>query len=135
MKDARQPIRLPLQQDCFGAAPKPARVRRLRWRPAKGAGKRRCDVGGGDDLLGRFFGRHFLAGGRGCAWRRIYQPAVFDDFFELRAVERFVLEQGFCDYLQLDRKSTRLNSSHSQISYAVFCLKKKNNNSKCEYLV
>src|SRR2546430_17596020 len=28
----------------------------------------------------------------------------------------------------LDRKSTRLNSSHSQISYAVFCLKKKNIN-------
>src|SRR2546430_6103001 len=26
-----------------------------------------------------------------------------------------------------DRKSTRLNSSHSQISYAVFCLKKNNN--------
>src|SRR5688572_31587802 len=29
------------------------------------------------------------------------------------------------DELQIDRKSTRLNSSHSQISYAVFCLKKK----------
>src|SRR5256886_7232694 len=29
----------------------------------------------------------------------------------------------------LDRKSTRLNSSHSQISYAVFCLKKKTPNS------
>src|SRR5256886_8165333 len=28
--------------------------------------------------------------------------------------------------LKKDRKSTRLNSSHSQISYAVFCLKKKN---------
>src|SRR5688572_31581913 len=28
-------------------------------------------------------------------------------------------------YRGLDRKSTRLNSSHSQISYAVFCLKKK----------
>src|SRR5688572_31989065 len=28
---------------------------------------------------------------------------------------------------RLDRKSTRLNSSHSQISYAVFCLKKKKN--------
>src|SRR5688572_32706206 len=27
----------------------------------------------------------------------------------------------------LDRKSTRLNSSHSQISYAVFCLQQKNN--------
>src|SRR2546430_15883258 len=30
--------------------------------------------------------------------------------------------------LPLDRKSTRLNSSHSQISYAVFCLKKKKKN-------
>src|SRR3989440_12977782 len=28
---------------------------------------------------------------------------------------------------QIDRKSTRLNSSHDQISYAVFCLKKKKN--------
>src|SRR2546430_9149826 len=30
-----------------------------------------------------------------------------------------------------DRKSTRLNSSHSQISYAVFCLKKKKNSKTC----
>src|SRR5689334_23766461 len=30
-----------------------------------------------------------------------------------------------------DRKSTRLNSSHSSISYAVFCLKKKNEKSAC----
>src|SRR2546430_16405422 len=30
-------------------------------------------------------------------------------------------------WVDLDRKSTRLNSSHSQISYAVFCLKKKKN--------
>src|SRR5688572_31070490 len=29
------------------------------------------------------------------------------------------------DFADIDRKSTRLNSSHSQISYAVFCLKKK----------
>src|SRR5688572_32019730 len=36
-----------------------------------------------------------------------------------RRVERMQL------YYQGDRKSTRLNSSHSQISYAVFCLKKK----------
>src|SRR2546430_6271204 len=28
-------------------------------------------------------------------------------------------------HAEIDRKSTRLNSSHSQISYAVFCLKKK----------
>src|SRR2546430_10467424 len=31
-----------------------------------------------------------------------------------------------------DRKSTRLNSSHSQISYAVFCLKKKNITRSCQ---
>src|SRR3989440_3818954 len=30
--------------------------------------------------------------------------------------------------MRIDRKSTRLNSSHDQISYAVFCLKKKNKN-------
>src|SRR2546427_6080439 len=35
-----------------------------------------------------------------------------------RGDQVFVVERG-------DRKSTRLNSSHSQISYAVFCLKKK----------
>src|SRR2546430_10962482 len=34
-------------------------------------------------------------------------------------------EDGFRAGFGLDRKSTRLNSSHSQISYAVFCLKKK----------
>src|SRR3712207_187562 len=32
--------------------------------------------------------------------------------------------------LELDRKSTRLNSSHANISYAVFCLKKKKNKNK-----
>src|SRR3712207_8553256 len=31
----------------------------------------------------------------------------------------------FAHFLLLDRKSTRLNSSHANISYAVFCLKKK----------
>src|SRR2546427_8669406 len=38
---------------------------------------------------------------------------------------------------QVDRKSTRLNSSHSQISYAVFCLKKKKkiqNTNRREYV-
>src|SRR6266496_6612181 len=32
-----------------------------------------------------------------------------------------------------DRKSTRLNSSHVEISYAVFCLKKKKNKEKKQY--
>src|SRR2546426_8609097 len=35
------------------------------------------------------------------------------------------------DRLRVDRKSTRLNSSHLVISYAVFCLKKKNTINAC----
>src|SRR2546430_10677748 len=38
----------------------------------------------------------------------------------------------FVDLKDLDRKSTRLNSSHSQISYAVFCLKKKRSSRRLE---
>src|SRR2546430_11581008 len=37
----------------------------------------------------------------------------------------FIANVHATTYDQTDRKSTRLNSSHSQISYAVFCLKKK----------
>src|SRR3712207_6914878 len=44
--------------------------------------------------------------------------------FALRAVDDRVLAGGG-DHL--DRKSTRLNSSHANISYAVFCLKQKQN--------
>src|SRR5438270_8380093 len=44
----------------------------------------------------------------------------------LRARLRQVYPDAEADIRLLDRKSTRLNSSHSQISYAVFCLKKKN---------
>src|SRR2546427_5773436 len=41
-------------------------------------------------------------------------------------------ERDRCRHIHVatDRKSTRLNSSHSQISYAVFCLKKKKNRHK-----
>src|SRR6266571_6048358 len=35
----------------------------------------------------------------------------------------------------IDRKSTRLNSSHMSISYAVFCLKKKKNNNTAHYCI
>src|SRR5205807_10479167 len=41
---------------------------------------------------------------------------------------RFELGGATIDRSGLDRKSTRLNSSHLVISYAVFCLKKKKNN-------
>src|SRR5688572_32103335 len=37
--------------------------------------------------------------------------------------DRLVKLPGNLDFERADRKSTRLNSSHSQISYAVFCLK------------
>src|SRR2546430_11420996 len=42
-----------------------------------------------------------------------------------RSKPRDMYYRGFREKPGLDRKSTRLNSSHSQISYAVFCLKKK----------
>src|SRR5204862_7186358 len=42
-----------------------------------------------------------------------------------RAQPRRAAENSRCDDRRRDRKSTRLNSSHVEISYAVFCLKKK----------
>src|SRR2546429_6268689 len=42
--------------------------------------------------------------------------------------DRFERAVALC--ANIDRKSTRLNSSHGYISYAVFCLKKKKNNKK-----
>src|SRR5256886_11339013 len=51
------------------------------------------------------------------------RPRVLERLQPLdRVVEIRVAAQ---EALRADRKSTRLNSSHSQISYAVFCLKKK----------
>src|SRR5206468_12270064 len=63
-------------------------------------------------------------------------PLLFLDF-DRRRVEsparggpgqrHFLEEDGRDQGDHQDRKSTRLNSSHDQISYAVFCLKKKKN--------
>src|SRR2546430_6430557 len=47
-----------------------------------------------------------------------------------RQVWQFV--DGENSAVSADRKSTRLNSSHSQISYAVFCLKKKKNKKRIQ---
>src|SRR3712207_8409950 len=49
------------------------------------------------------------------------------------AVERGVRQLGGGARPQQDRKSTRLNSSHANISYAVFCLKKKKQTAECQY--
>src|SRR3712207_3208604 len=56
-------------------------------------------------------GADFLKGGPGCL-------ILGDNLF---------YGQGFSPMLRSERKSTRLNSSHANISYAVFCLKKKKN--------
>src|SRR5260221_9898706 len=53
---------------------------------------------------------------------------VFRDTFRSRAISLIVLPLMKCSRrirAIVDRKSTRLNSSHTVISYAVFCLKKK----------
>src|SRR2546427_2966390 len=54
-------------------------------------------------------------------FRSHHHAQVERDMRELERTTKLVDEQVG----QGDRKSTRLNSSHSQISYAVFCLKKK----------
>src|SRR2546430_12428935 len=59
--------------------------------------------------------------GRGVGGRRAVRRTARDD----RAGGRGRLPRPHAERALLDRKSTRLNSSHSQISYAVFCLKKK----------
>src|SRR3712207_7353341 len=52
-------------------------------------------------------------------------PCVLNAANEV-AVHAFLAgELGFTGIAEVDRKSTRLNSSHANISYAVFCLKKK----------
>src|SRR5256885_7072202 len=52
----------------------------------------------------------------------------------LGARRRLVEPASHADRLRPDRKSTRLNSSHLVISYAVFCLKKKKRE-RCQYVV
>src|SRR3712207_8023516 len=52
--------------------------------------------------------------------------------FGIPGEETLDLNESLADSsVQLDRKSTRLNSSHATISYAVFCLKKKITPSSC----
>src|SRR3712207_7763115 len=53
---------------------------------------------------------------------RVGCPLEFETAIQVAAHQRF---QGGYMFWRGDRKSTRLNSSHANISYAVFCLKKK----------
>src|SRR2546429_919043 len=58
----------------------------------------------------------------GCGSSREHAPWGVKDYGF-----RVVIAPSYADIFYKDRKSTRLNSSHGYISYAVFCLKKKNN--------
>src|SRR5437588_7160520 len=57
--------------------------------------------------------------------RIAHRACIFIHWSELRSFETGLRLAG--QFRMKDRKSTRLNSSHTVISYAVFCLKKKKN--------
>src|SRR2546430_9326496 len=58
-------------------------------------------------------------------FRSVYVFLVGASAFKAKKVDELSRGNYFDAVKTIDRKSTRLNSSHSQISYAVFCLKKK----------
>src|SRR5256712_2993945 len=86
---------------------------------------------GADDYIVKPFEREELRARVQVGFRMLeLQAALADRVRELEeALTRVKQLQGLlpiCSYCKkVDRKSTRLNSSHDQISYAVFCLKKK----------
>src|SRR5688572_31044405 len=55
----------------------------------------------------------------------IEEKALEKEKDDASKARRDAIRQELAELREQDRKSTRLNSSHSQISYAVFCLKKK----------
>src|SRR5256884_4113260 len=52
----------------------------------------------------------------------------------VEVMKKAVMLVGLFSFHPLDRKSTRLNSSHGYISYAVFCLKKKKKNTQQQFM-
>src|SRR2546427_5179589 len=62
-------------------------------------------------------------------WRQFRTASEFLD-----GCSKMTPNPNLCVVRSGDRKSTRLNSSHSQISYAVFCLKKKKNGCVSAYV-
>src|SRR2546427_3932417 len=92
-----------------------------------------------DDVVGIISVARLLALGSDAAGTTLYEhvlPASFlpETLSAMELLEQLRARSGRMVFVVdeygvvQDRKSTRLNSSHSQISYAVFCLKKKKNN-------
>src|SRR5438132_8680160 len=65
---------------------------------------------------------------RGCRVQVLVRDNNVDQ--ALKALKKKMQREGIFDVVIADRKSTRLNSSHTVISYAVFCLKKKKKSKK-----
>src|SRR5258707_15378334 len=95
------------------------------------------DIDGGSGLLFRVASKkgsvHFGAGR--CSWypqnNATAATLASDKYFTNRILEDAGVATLGGEYFFLqDRKSTRLNSSHANISYAVFCLKKKKKKKK-----
>src|SRR5204862_4193110 len=82
-----------------------------------------------DDVIIAVFRKGDLDPGIESEQRRVFtatdHPAPGIENLEQRIDSRSATPRLHLDYPFLDRKSTRLNSSHVEISYAVFCLKKK----------
>src|SRR3712207_7028844 len=85
-----------------------------------------------------FRSRRYETGRGPCLYRRPDGPPLFSSSLawtkrgkvlinEHLAFCRKALSRCLLELCHRDRKSTRLNSSHANISYAVFCLKKKKN--------
>src|ERR1035441_5182049 len=76
----------------------------------------------GRERLGLAAGEH---GGAMGAWEDLHVGAYIADVGGLAIVDSLVVVEDRHPNPRADRKSTRLNSSHLGISYAVSCLKKK----------
>src|SRR5256884_3235591 len=73
-----------------------------------------------------------IAGEHGRIWMTVHRYVQLWRDLHLQEHDNLALKQ---DAVNVDRKSTRLNSSHGYISYAVFCLKKKTNRPATQWIV
>src|SRR3712207_7232099 len=79
---------------------------------------------GGERLLPALVHHGPLAPDRAQVFRARSESPVDGRIFGIRGEDRIIRDNERREQAR-DRKSTRLNSSHANISYAVFCLKKK----------